>query len=64
MVPGGRLVLVDQLSPLYLPTLVGRRRGKARTRRRAMRLLARAGFQPPQWHVLYAVIIGAVTAST
>ena len=29
-----------------------------------MRLLARAGFQSPQWQVLYAVIIGAVTAST
>ena len=63
MATGGRLVLVDQFSPLYLPTLVGSRRGKARTRRRAMRLLARAGFQSPQWHVLYAVIIGAVTAS-
>jgi ubiquinone/menaquinone biosynthesis C-methylase UbiE len=63
LAPGGRLVLVDQFSPLYLPTLVGRRRGKARTRRRATRLLARAGFRSPQWHVLYAVIIGAVTAS-
>ena len=52
-----------QVSPLYLPTLVGSRRGKARTRRRAMRLLTRAGFQSPQWHALYAVIIGAVTAS-
>ncbi len=61
--PGGRLVLVDQFSPLYLPTLVGSRRGKARTRRRATRLLARAGFQSPEWHVLFAVIIGAVTAS-
>ena len=61
--PGGRLVLVDQFSPLYLPTLVGSRRGKARTRRRATRLLAGAGFQSPEWHVLYAVIIGAVTAS-
>ena len=61
--PGGRLVLVNQFSPLYLPTLVGSRRGKARTRRRATRLLARAGFQSPEWHVLYAVIIGAVTAS-
>ena len=63
MAPGGRLVLVDQFSPVYLPTLVGSRRGKARTRRRALRLLTRAGFQSPQWHVLYAVIIGAVTAS-
>jgi ubiquinone/menaquinone biosynthesis C-methylase UbiE len=63
MAPGGRLVLVDQFSPLYLPTLVGSRRGKARTRRRVTRLLAQAGFQSAEWHVLYAVIIGAVTAS-
>ena len=63
LAPGGRLVLVDQFSPLYLPTLVGSRRGKARTRRRATRLLTRAGFHSPQWHGLYAVIIRAVTAS-
>jgi ubiquinone/menaquinone biosynthesis C-methylase UbiE len=63
MAPGGRLVLVDQFSPLYLPTLIGSRRGKARTRRRATDLLTRAGFQRAEWHVLYAVIIGAVTAS-
>jgi ubiquinone/menaquinone biosynthesis C-methylase UbiE len=63
MAPGGHLVLVDQFSPLYLPTLVGHRRGKARTRRRATRLLTRAGFRSPEWHALYAVIIGAVTAS-
>jgi ubiquinone/menaquinone biosynthesis C-methylase UbiE len=63
MAPGGRLVLVDQFSPLYLPTLVGSRRGKARTRRRATRLLAGAGFQSPEWHALYAVVIGAATAS-
>jgi ubiquinone/menaquinone biosynthesis C-methylase UbiE len=63
MAPGGRLVLADQFSPLYLPTLTGSRRGKARTRRRATRLLARAGFGSLEWHVLYAVVIGAVTAS-
>ncbi|MGO9221055.1 MAG: class I SAM-dependent methyltransferase [Streptosporangiaceae bacterium] len=63
MAPGGRLVLADQFSPLYLPTLIGSRRGKARTRRRATGLLTRAGFQRAEWHVLYAVIIGAVTAS-
>ena len=64
LAPGGHLVLVDQFSPLYLPTLVGSRRGKARTRRRATRLLTRAGFRSPRWQVLYAGIIGAVTAST
>jgi ubiquinone/menaquinone biosynthesis C-methylase UbiE len=63
LTPGGCLVLVDQFSPLYLPTLIGSRRDKARTRRRATRLLARAGFQSPRWHALYAVIIGAATAS-
>ena len=63
LAPAGCLVLVDQFSPLYLPTLVGSRRGKARTRRRATRLLTRAGFASPQWHGLYAVIIGAVVAS-
>ncbi|MGH3067271.1 MAG: class I SAM-dependent methyltransferase [Streptosporangiaceae bacterium] len=63
LAPGGRLVLVDQFSPLYLPTLIGSRRGKARTRRRATRLLTRAGFRSPHWHGLYAGIIGAVTAS-
>jgi ubiquinone/menaquinone biosynthesis C-methylase UbiE len=63
MAPGGRLVLVGQFSPLYLPTLIGSRRGQARTRRRATRLLIRAGFRSPEWHALYAVIIGAVTAS-
>ncbi len=63
MAPGGRLVLVGQFSPHYLPTLIGSRRGKARTRRRASRLLTRAGFRSPEWHALYAVIIAAVTAS-
>ena len=39
------------------------RRGKARTKLRATRLLAVAGFRSPQWHRLYAVIIPAVTAT-
>jgi SAM-dependent methyltransferase len=63
LTPGGCLVLVDQFSLLYLPTLIGSRRDKARTRRRAIRLLTRAGFQSLRWHALYAVVIGAVTAS-
>ncbi|ORW10124.1 hypothetical protein AWC14_20640 [Mycobacterium kyorinense] len=61
--PGGHLVLVDQFSRLLAPTLVTSRRGKARTRRRATRLLLRAGFCSPRWHRLYAVIINAVTAA-
>jgi len=43
LAPGGRLVLVDLFSPWLIPTLIGGRRGKARTRRRAGRLLSAAG---------------------
>jgi SAM-dependent methyltransferase len=62
MVPGGTLVLVDQFSALLLPTLLVGRRAKARTKRRASRLLTAAGFRSLGWHDLYAVIIRAVTA--
>ena len=61
--PGGRLVLVDQFSWMLLPTMLTSRRGKARTRRRAARLLQSAGFRAPHWHRLYAVIINGVTAT-
>ncbi|HEY3955050.1 MAG TPA: class I SAM-dependent methyltransferase [Streptosporangiaceae bacterium] len=61
LAPGGRLVLVDQFSVL-LPAIAGGRRGKARTKRRASRLLTEAGFGSLRWHTLYAVIIAAVTA--
>jgi ubiquinone/menaquinone biosynthesis C-methylase UbiE len=62
LAPGGWLVLTDLFSSLLLPTLVGGRRRKARTRRRADRLLAAAGFRGAQWHDVEAVIIRAVTA--
>ncbi|WP_406816665.1 class I SAM-dependent methyltransferase [Mycobacterium sp. M23085] len=61
--PGGQLVLVDQFSLWLMPTLAASRKGKARTRRRADRLLRRAGFQSPRWHRVHAVIINAVTAT-
>jgi ubiquinone/menaquinone biosynthesis C-methylase UbiE len=60
---GGQLVLVDQFSRWLAPTLLTSRRGKARTRGRATRLLLRAGFSSPRWHRLHAVIINAVTAT-
>jgi ubiquinone/menaquinone biosynthesis C-methylase UbiE len=60
--PRGRLVLVDQFSRLLMPTMLTSRRGKARTRGRATRLLLNAGFRAPQWHRLHAVIINGVTA--
>jgi ubiquinone/menaquinone biosynthesis C-methylase UbiE len=63
LVPGGRLVLIDLFSGWLVPTLVAGRRGKARTKRRAARLLADAGFPAPQWHDLYAVIIRAAMAT-
>jgi ubiquinone/menaquinone biosynthesis C-methylase UbiE len=64
LVPGGRLVLVDQFSNLLVPTRLVRRRGKARTPRRASRLLTAAGFKSLVWRDLYALIIKAVTATT
>jgi ubiquinone/menaquinone biosynthesis C-methylase UbiE len=63
LAPGGCLILADLFSALLLPTMVAGRRGKARTRRRATRLVTAAGLHSPQWHRLYAVIIQAVTAT-
>jgi ubiquinone/menaquinone biosynthesis C-methylase UbiE len=63
LVPGGRLVLIDLFSAWLVPTLLAGRRDKARTKRRATRLLAEAGFPAPQWHDLYAVIIRAAIAA-
>ncbi len=62
LAPGGWLVLTDQFSGWLWPTLIGSRRHKARTRRRATPLLTAAGFRAIQWHDLYAVIIRAATA--
>lgn len=61
--PGGHLVLADQFTAWPLPTLVGGRRGKARTVQRATRLLTAAGFRSAAWQASYAVIIRAVTAT-
>jgi ubiquinone/menaquinone biosynthesis C-methylase UbiE len=61
--PGGQLVLVDQFSRWLMPTMLTSRRGKARTRRRATRLLLSTGFCSPHWHRLHAVIINAVIAT-
>jgi ubiquinone/menaquinone biosynthesis C-methylase UbiE len=63
LTPGGHLVLVDQFSAWLLPTLVGSRRGKARTKRRAGKLVSAAGFGELEWHDVYAVLIRAVTAT-
>jgi ubiquinone/menaquinone biosynthesis C-methylase UbiE len=63
LVPGGHLVLVDQLSSWLVPTLIFSRSGKARTKGRAGRLVGAAGFGSVAWHGVYAVIINAVTAT-
>ncbi len=62
LTPGGTLVLTDQFSNLLWPTMLGSRRGKARTRSRATRLITAAGLRGPRWHPCYAVIIQSVTA--
>lgn len=62
LAPGGTLVLTDQFSPLLRPTMLGSRRGKARTRSRATRLITAAGLREPRWHHCYALIIQSVTA--
>ena len=63
LAPGGHLVLVDQFSQWLTPTLITSRRGKARTKRRANRLLREAGFAGLDWHNLHAAIIKAVVAT-
>jgi len=62
MRPGASLVLVDQFSNWLLPTLLIGRRGKARTTRRATRLISDAGLEDVRWHELYTALIKAVTA--
>jgi ubiquinone/menaquinone biosynthesis C-methylase UbiE len=62
LAPGGALVLTDQFSNLLRPTMLGSRRGKARTRSGVTRLITAAGLRDPQWHRCYAVIIQSVTS--
>jgi ubiquinone/menaquinone biosynthesis C-methylase UbiE len=54
--PGGRLVLVDLLSPVLWPTTVVGRRGRARTPRQLRRLLDSAGLRRLATHRLYPLI--------
>ena len=61
--PSGQLVLVDLFSLWLAPTLLIGRRGKARTKKRATKLLQTAGFRYVTWHDLHTMIINAVTAT-
>jgi ubiquinone/menaquinone biosynthesis C-methylase UbiE len=63
LAPGGHLVLADQFSAWLIPSLVVTRRGRARTKRRATRLLNAAGLRSVRWHDLYGVLIRAATAA-
>ena len=56
LAPGGYLVLADLFSPWLTPTLLAGRRGKARTKRRANRLLAAAGLRAISWQSVYPLI--------
>lgn len=61
LVEGGHLVIVDLFSPWLAVTLVGRRRGKARTAGRAERLLSAGGLRVLGWQRVLP-LIGAVVA--
>jgi ubiquinone/menaquinone biosynthesis C-methylase UbiE len=63
LAPSGQLVLTDLFSPLLLPTLLGARRDRARTKHRAEPLLRAAGFRTMAWHSLYSLIISTVVAA-
>lgn len=56
----GHLVLADLFSRWLVPTLIGSRRRKARTRERLEGLLAGAGFGSADWHPLRTPLIAAV----
>jgi ubiquinone/menaquinone biosynthesis C-methylase UbiE len=57
----GHIVVADLFSPWLLPTLIGSRKEKARTRPRANRLLAKAGLNLVRWyHVM--PLLGAFVA--
>jgi len=61
--PGGQLVLTDLFTLWLVPTLLTSHRGRARTVRRATRLLRAAGFQSIRWHRIYTMVLKAVTAT-
>jgi ubiquinone/menaquinone biosynthesis C-methylase UbiE len=63
LAPGGHLVLTDIFSLWLVPTLVIGRQGRARTTRRANRLLVAAGFHSLRWHPVHTLVLKAVTAT-
>ena len=63
LTPGGQLVLTDLFSWWLLPTLLVGHRGRARTVRRARRLLTASGFHSLAWQNLYTLLLRTVTAT-
>ena len=64
LTPGGHLVLTDLFSLWLAPTLVAGHRGRARTVRRASRLLTTAGFRSLRWHPTYTLVLRTVIATS
>jgi predicted TPR repeat methyltransferase len=62
MIEVARSASSDERLSFLWPTMLGSRRGKARTRSRATKLITAAGLREPQWHPCYALIIQSVTA--
>jgi ubiquinone/menaquinone biosynthesis C-methylase UbiE len=62
LAPRGHLVLADLFSRWLAPTLIGSRRSKARTRRRAGAVLNGAGLHVLGWHGVYPLIRAVVAA--
>ena len=60
LAPNGHLVLADLFSLCLIPTLVGSRRSKARTKSRANRLLAGVGLRVVAWRDVYPLIKAVV----
>jgi ubiquinone/menaquinone biosynthesis C-methylase UbiE len=59
----GHLLVADLFSRWLIPTLVGRRRRKARTRGRLSPLLTEAGLSSPNWHPLHTPLMAAVAVA-
>ena len=58
----GRLIIADLFSPWLIPTLVGSRKDKARTKARANGLLASVGLRVVAWHDVVPLIRAVVAA--
>ena len=56
----GRLIIADLFSPWLIPTCVGTRKDKARTKPRANRLLADLGLRVIHWHDVVPLIKAVV----